>query len=147
MAKRFLGDKLDIEIERFAKCEIIIKTINIDKERLTKEKEILQRTALDFEKVIKSQRNDIDLWLKQKQRADAEDLLKAKASELSSIAELPQKRVSAISNSSETLKIKDLNKNINIRVEECESRDLGIDEIGTSKANKIIRNYQEEIRL
>ena len=62
-------------------------------------------------------------------------------------AELPQKRVSAISNSSETLKIKDLNKNINIRVEECESRDLGIDEIGTSKANKIIRNYQEEIRL
>ena len=92
MAKRFLGDKLDIEIERFAKCEIIIKTINIDKERLTKEKEILQRTALDFEKVIKSQRNDIDLWLKQKQLADAEDLLKAKASELSSMYPTPLKK-------------------------------------------------------
>jgi hypothetical protein len=85
MSKRFLGDKLDIEIERYAKCEIIIKTFGIDKERLTKEKDILQRTALDFEKVIKSQRNDIDLWLKQKQRRDEEGLAKAKASELSSM--------------------------------------------------------------
>jgi hypothetical protein len=85
MSKRFLGDKLDIEIERNAKCEIIIKTFGIDKERLTKEKEILQRTALDFEKVIKSQRNDIDLWLKQKQRRDEEDQSNAKASDLSSM--------------------------------------------------------------
>jgi hypothetical protein len=85
MSKRFLGDKLDIEMDRYAKCEIIIKTFGIDKERLTKEKDILQRTALDFEKVIKSQRNDIDLWLKQKQRRDEDDLAKAKASELSSM--------------------------------------------------------------
>jgi hypothetical protein len=83
MSKRFLGDKLDIEIERYAKFEIIIKTLGIDKERLTKEKEILQRTALDFEKVIKSQRNDIDLWLELQQRKDEEDLAKAKALELS----------------------------------------------------------------
>jgi hypothetical protein len=66
--------------------------------------------------------------------------------------ELPKKRVSQISDTSEAFHPKgkensDLNRNINIRVEECESRDSNIDEIKTSKANKIIRNYQEEIRL
>lgn len=114
----FQEDKLESEITRGAKNEMTVKDFSIDKEILLKEKEVLRRTIADYEIVIKSQRTEIDEYLKLRQK-DREEKMENKLDILESLNRA--KNTERSKTTEDLIKESETNRiNSAIRVEECE---------------------------